>query len=895
MTTGKISGILYDDNNVDGIFEQAQDTLLSGKTVKLLDSNGNEIANTQTDEDGFYSFDNLAAGDYRVQFPNSPSIFFSPRDRGDEESIDSDVNVNGRTDTISIDNGEEVTGVNAGCYKLSSLGDFVFEDTNGNGVQDEGEPGIEGVTVRLQNPNGEEVATTTTNGDGIYQFNQLVPGEYKVTFVQPDGFDGFTTQDAGNNDAVDSDANPSNGMTDVFTLPNGTNLDTIDAGLVKEEPPEPATLGDRVFFDENRNGIQDQGEEGVPDAIVRLQDADGNTLESDLTDNNGNYLFDNLDPGDYKVTFVQPNGFAGFTSQNAGDNDAVDSDADPVSGMSQVVTLNPGDDNRTVDAGVVTEVPKASLGDFVFEDTNENGIQDEGEPGIEGARVILQNPGGETLAETTTNGNGIYSFDDLDPGQYKVTFVQPEGFNSVSPFLAGGNRANDSDANPNNGLMSQVVTLGEGEINNTIDAGFFDDTPDVTPGVDIEKLVRVEPNSPDPGGFGGDLCDDLGKPIGLTFRYVGGDAVNQTGQKDGKASASGASVFDDTVTISAGGKKGKGGGLFNQEVALGETFTITSSGGKGKFGSTTDISLAGDSGIQSLEYHTSCSAPIQLGDRIGGLELVGYQGEEGSTSIPVSNPTDNVDADNAPGVEAIVGDNIVFTYIVNNTGDTALDIDVTDDRLSPSFVDGDANGNSLLDTDEEWIYTASETASQGLQTNIGTVVGTPVESNGDIIGIPDVTDFDPANYTASAPPTPPPVSGDLCDTLGKPQSLTFLYVPSNEVNTAQEKFEFSGNADDDNTAFITAGGKKGAGFSSEVNSGETFTLTGSGGKGFGSSTEINIFDEINSGSSLQQIDYHTSCSDVIQLGDQIGSVILVGYTGEDGSSNLSQEQIDTFI
>ena len=67
------------------------------------------------------------------------------------------------------------------------------------------------------------------------------------------------------------------------------------------------------------------------------------------------------------------------------------------------------------------------------------------------------------------------------------------------------------------------------------------------------------------------------------------------------------------------------------------------------------------------------------------------------------------------------------------------------------------------------------------------------------------------------------------------------------------------------------------------------TTTG-GGKGkFGSST--NNIDDANSGSALQQIDYHTS-SNIIQLCNQIGSQIVVGYIGEDGSSNLSLERID---
>jgi probable HAF family extracellular repeat protein len=112
------------------------------------------------------------------------------------------------------------------------IGDFVWEDLNGNGVQDAGEPAISGVQVELLDGTGTVIRTTTTSSSGLYLFTELAAGNYSVRFTAPTGYV-FTTRDQGGNDALDSDADPITGRTATYTLASGeTNL-TIDAGLVR--------------------------------------------------------------------------------------------------------------------------------------------------------------------------------------------------------------------------------------------------------------------------------------------------------------------------------------------------------------------------------------------------------------------------------------------------------------------------------------------------------------------------------------------------------------------------------------------------------------------------------------------------------------------------------------
>ncbi|WP_044103699.1 Ig-like domain-containing protein, partial [Neolewinella persica] len=145
------------------------------------------------------------------------------------------------------------------------LGDYVWEDTNGNGINDEpASAGVDGVTVNLKDATGTVINTTTTMNGGLYEFTNLVPGDYSVQFVQPAGFE-FTQDGAiGSNEINDSDAvesaNPAmDGMTEVVNLEEGENYPDLDAGIYR-----PASLGDFVWLDTNADGIQDGGELGIP-------------------------------------------------------------------------------------------------------------------------------------------------------------------------------------------------------------------------------------------------------------------------------------------------------------------------------------------------------------------------------------------------------------------------------------------------------------------------------------------------------------------------------------------------------------------------------------------------------------------------------------------------------
>ncbi|MBL9146894.1 MAG: putative Ig domain-containing protein [Verrucomicrobiaceae bacterium] len=111
------------------------------------------------------------------------------------------------------------------------IGDLVWNDSNRNGIQDAGESGASGVTVRLLDAaTSAAVASTTTNASGIYSFTSVAPGNYRVQFALPAGYF-FAAQNQGSNDARDSDADPATGLTEIFTMMPCDSLSHHDAGI----------------------------------------------------------------------------------------------------------------------------------------------------------------------------------------------------------------------------------------------------------------------------------------------------------------------------------------------------------------------------------------------------------------------------------------------------------------------------------------------------------------------------------------------------------------------------------------------------------------------------------------------------------------------------------------
>ncbi|WP_293682487.1 SdrD B-like domain-containing protein, partial [Spirosoma sp. 48-14] len=133
---------------------------------------------------------------------------------------------------------------------------------------------------------------------------------------------------------------------------------------------------------------------------------------------------------------------------------------------------NPSQDEDDSDPEVinVTPVVKASLGDYVWFDTNQNGQQDPTETGVASVTAVLYNATtNQPISTTVTDANGKYLFTNLDPGSYYVKFTAPSGMTFTSANV--GNDATDSDAGV--GGQTSVYSLTAGQQELTVDAGLI--------------------------------------------------------------------------------------------------------------------------------------------------------------------------------------------------------------------------------------------------------------------------------------------------------------------------------------------------------------------------------------------------------------------------------------
>ena len=841
-------------------------------------------------------------------------------------------------------------------FLTSSLGDRVWLDLDSDGIQDDDEAGVAGVTVNLLDSDGNVSASTITDADGYYLFVALEPGEYAIQVVAPDGTV-FTGQNQGMDDGQDSDVD-GNGVSELTTLTAGENDLSWDAGLVVNggidieklvRIESPGDLYEGAVCDEFGKAQELTFRYIDSSTVSNTQEGRAYIIEDGRADDDGvSYVIvsNKENPLDAKAKLY----FAGEVA--VGDDFVASTTNAGTDKFGSGTFIHFFDDNPFDNVGTNDLLQSAAyhtscskpifLGD-VIGDATLVGYTGENGTAPTTAAVIGADYDADTAAEAPVGSTGtdtaVFTYEVTNTGSTAISNVVVTDDRISEVTYVGGDdgdgllevgevwtyTASESVAsglNTNIGFVSgEVLDINgqsTGVVVNDDDAANYVGTV-APPSIDVEKYVLV-----DGGGIPTEalVCETYGKAQELTLRYIDSSTVSNTQEgrayiiDDGRADDDGVSyviVSDKENPLDTGAKM-----YFAGEVAVGDDFVASAANaGADKFGSGTFIHFFDDNPfdnvgtnelLQSAAYHTSCSKPINLGDVVGDVTLVGYTGELG-TANPVSGLGE--DADTGPGPDADFGSDVVFNYVVTNTGSGALsNVQLTDDRIENlTFVGGD-DGDGLLEVGEEWLYTATEKAEQGIIGNIGTVTATDAAT-----GTINVTDADAAFYNGVMPNVGVdvekyvlvdgggiPTEALVCDTYGKAQELTLRYIDSSTVSNTQEGRAYiidDGRVDDDGVSYVIVSDKENPWdtggkmyFAGEVAVGDDFVASAAnaGADKFGSGTFIHFFDDnpfdgVGTNELLQSAAYHTSCSKPINLGDVVGDVTLVGYTGELGTAN----------
>ncbi|HHA3063641.1 TPA: SdrD B-like domain-containing protein, partial [Staphylococcus aureus] len=536
----KIGNYVWEDTNKNGVQELGEKGV-GNVTVTVFDNNTNtKVGEAVTKEDGSYLIPNLPNGDYRVEFSNLPKGYeVTPSKQGNNEELDS----NGLSSVITV-NGKDNLSADLGIYKPKyNLGDYVWEDTNKNGIQDQDEKGISGVTVTLKDENGNVLKTVTTDADGKYKFTDLDNGNYKVVFTTPEGYTP-TTVTSGSDIEKDS-----NGLTTTGVI-NGADNMTLDSGFYKTPK---YNLGNYVWEDTNKDGKQDSTEKGISGVTVTLKNENGEVLQTTKTDKDGKYQFTGLENGTYKVEFETPSGYTP-TQVGSGTDEGIDSNGTSTTGVIK------DKDNDTIDSGFYK--PTYNLGDYVWEDTNKNGVQDKDEKGISGVTVTLKDENDKVLKTVTTDENGKYQFTDLNNGTYKVEFETPSGYTPTS-VTSGNDTEKDSNGLTTTGVIKDADNM-------TLDSGFYK-----TPKYSLGDYVWYDSNKDGKQ----DSTEKGIKDVKVTLLNEKGEVIGTT-----KTDENGKYRFDNLDS-------GKYKVIFEKPAGLTQTGTNTTEDDKDADGGEVDVTI----------------------------------------------------------------------------------------------------------------------------------------------------------------------------------------------------------------------------------------------------------------------------------------------------------------
>ncbi len=435
---GSISGTVYMDNDFSASLTGSE-KIVTSFLVVLKDRNGETVAMDKTSVKGKYELTDVPPGEYTLHVTAVKGYAFTRLGEGNVI-----LNLNGGegySEPFFLSLGEKRTGMDIGMIQPGTVEGTVFADRNDNGIQDSGENGLAGVTVRLKNEEGEEFFSATVGENGQYLFDAVMPGRYYLEYELPEGAV-FAREVTGGN-TVSGEAGI--GQSDLFDFATGAWVHGPACGAL--------TLGHiagDAYHDHEGDGIPAAGDEPLGGMMITLTPSRPE-LEpvSFMTGTDGTFALTDLRPDTYMLTVSCPDGMVLSRTDQVRLPLAAGRATQDVP-----VTVEMGDSWDDQHLGGV--IP-ASLKGQIWLDVNNNGLFDEGELTPAGYQVtVTDEMTGRVFDTLTTDGEGRFESSGMIPGNFTVSFPLDE---NTIPAKVGDSVFTEIDGK----AAVQGIRLAEGE------------------------------------------------------------------------------------------------------------------------------------------------------------------------------------------------------------------------------------------------------------------------------------------------------------------------------------------------------------------------------------------------------------------------------------------------
>ena len=395
-----ISGVVFIDDDVDGVFSPDDEFGFPAVAIQLYDSSG-LLTSEVTDDEGTFMFSGLDPGEYTVR-----EILPNDWEATSERELDVTV-AQGETLFLSFGLAEIEPVPIPVVLTYGTLSGTVYDDDNNNGEFDEGEIGVENVQIKLSNALGD-VAELQTDSEGEYLFENIRTGEYRLNEVVPMGW-----------------YNTTNSIVKVVVVSEQVTLTDFGIGKVTDgdgdddDTGPSSTITVQVFRDSNEDGDRDPGEGGITGVAISLYEGD-ELIDKQSTNTQGRVFFEVFNADTYIVVEEDLPKYTSTTPNEVEVEVVLETDYTVLFGDYRYSPPPPPPPSTSTIVGTV------------FYDVDLDGSVDQGEDGISGVTVSLERNGSPYRSDVS-DSNGQVSFSGLSDGSYQLIETDPDGYFSTTP------------------------------------------------------------------------------------------------------------------------------------------------------------------------------------------------------------------------------------------------------------------------------------------------------------------------------------------------------------------------------------------------------------------------------------------------------------------------------